>query len=70
MINNNIYKQKAIFYFIIYNLAFILPLMISVFAIFKLRDTFEVSNFLVNKMKYIKLINVIFFIIIIIYNIL
>lgn len=70
MINNNIYKHEAIYYFVLYNIAFIVPLVFSVFVISKLRDTFVVSNFLVNKMKYIKLINIIFFLIIIIYNIL
>lgn len=69
MINNNLYKNEALYYFIIYNIGFIIPLLTCVFLIYKFKDTLWVSSFLVNKMKYIKLINIIFFIILFIFNI-
>ncbi len=55
-------NARAFLYFIEYNLAFITPLVIITLVIFKGRELLDVSEFIRKNMHFIKLINIIIFI--------
>ena len=58
-----IFNIKALLFFIVYNLAFISPSIILTLILYKGKELFEVSELLRDKMKIIKLINTIIFIV-------
>ncbi len=60
--SQTVLNVRAFLYFIEYNAAFITPLLIISFLIFKGKEVFDVSEFIRSKMHYIKLINIIIFI--------
>lgn len=55
-------NAKALLYFLEYNVAFITPLLIITFIIYKGKEVFDVSEFIRRNMHMIKLINIIIFI--------
>lgn len=51
----------ALFYLIIYNIGFIMPILAITIIVYKSKSIMTVSNLLVTKRKYIKLISIIFY---------
>ena len=60
---NTTLNLQAFIYLIIYDLAFVIPLLILVFAIYKGKEVFEVSEAIREKLHWIKLINVVIFLV-------
>jgi cytochrome c biogenesis protein CcdA/glutaredoxin len=58
------YTLYGVLYLLIFDVAFILPLFICILLIHKGKSVYEMSNKLVNKLPFIKLINSVFFLII------
>lgn len=55
--HSGIFNPKALGFFIIYDLGFILPLALLTFAVIKGKTVFELSNLIREKIQYVKLVN-------------
>ncbi|MBM7582731.1 cytochrome c biogenesis protein CcdA/glutaredoxin [Caldicoprobacter guelmensis] len=55
------FNLQALLYFILYDLAFIIPLLLVTYVIYKGKEVFDVSDAIRRRMPFIKLINAILF---------
>lgn len=66
--SKSIINLNMLFYLVFYNLTFVLPLLVFTYLIYKGKEVFDISLKVSSKLKEIKLLTFVFFLIIAIYN--
>lgn len=61
--SSSTFNLQALLYFILYDLAFIIPLLLVTYVIYKGKEIFDVSEAIRRRMPFIKLINAILFLV-------